>query len=339
MIGKTILHYKIIEKLGEGGMGVVYKAEDIKLDRLVALKFLPMHLAHLVEPKKRFEYEAKAASALDHPNICNIHEITETEEGQIFIVMAFYEAETLKDRIEKGPLPIEEAIDISTQIAQGLERAHSKGIFHRDIKPANILITEFGEVKIVDFGLAKLSSYAQITEDDQILGTTAYMSPEQSRGFKIDQRTDLWSLGVVLYEILTGERPFKGYYDHAIVYSIIHEEPESVTDLRKQTPRRLAALVKKALEKEPEARFQNAEEFLVELKSLAVASTSKSGSKKGKALPRIAVLPLADLSREKDQGYFCEGMAEEIMSALAGVRDLRVVGRTSTFAIRHSTVK
>ncbi len=182
MIDKTISHYKILEKLGEGGMGVVYKAEDTRLDRFVALKFLPQHLSHADEEKKRFIHEAKAASTLDHTNICTVHEIDETEDGQMFIAMACYEGEALKEKIERGPMAIEEAIDIATQISRGLVKAHSKEIIHRDIKPANILITEDGVVKIVDFGLAKLAGRTMLTKEGTTLGTASYMSPEQTQG-------------------------------------------------------------------------------------------------------------------------------------------------------------
>jgi eukaryotic-like serine/threonine-protein kinase len=216
MIGKTISHYKILEKLGGGGMGVVYKAEDLKLHRLVALKFLPPELTLDEEAKKRFVHEAEAASSLDHNNICVIHEIDETD-GQIFICMNYYEGETLKKKIEKGLLKIDEAADIALQIAKGLEKAHEKGIVHRDIKPANIFITSDGVVKILDFGLAKLMGYTVLTKVGETLGTTAYMSPEQSRGEKTDYRTDIWSFGIVLYEMVTGKLPFKGDYGQAVM--------------------------------------------------------------------------------------------------------------------------
>jgi len=199
MIGKLISHYEILEELGHGGMGVVYKAKDTKLDRFVALKFLPPHLSQSEEEKKRFIHEAKAASALDHPNICTIYEINETEEGRMFIAMACYEGESLKDKIERGPLPIEEALDIAIQIAQGLAKAHSKKIVHRDVKPANILITEDGQVKVVDFGLAKLAGRTMLTKEGTTLGTASYMSPEQTQGASVDHRADIWALGVALY--------------------------------------------------------------------------------------------------------------------------------------------
>ena len=224
MIGKTISHYKILEKLGAGGMGVVYKAQDIKLDRLIALKFLPQHLSQGEENKKRFIHEAKAASALNHPNIATIYEIDEAD-GEMFIAMEYIDGESLQARIERGPLPIDEALTIVRQIAEGLSKAHTKKIIHRDIKPANILIAEDGQVKIVDFGLAKLTGRTLLTQEGMILGTVAYMSPEQTQGIAVDHRTDIWSLGVVWYEMLTGRLAFRGDYEQAIIYSILNEDP------------------------------------------------------------------------------------------------------------------
>ncbi len=221
MIGKSISHYKILEKIGGGGMGVVYKAQDLKLDRFVALKFLPPHLTSSNDEKQRFIHEAKAASALQHSNIYTIHEIDETEDGQIFICMDYYEGETLDKRIKEKPLPIEEATDIAIQIAQGLAKAHEKEIVHRDIKRANIMLTADGVIKILDFGLAKLSKQTKLTKEGTTLGTIAYMSPEQTRGDAVDARSDIWSLGIILYEMITGQLPFKGDYDQAVMYGII----------------------------------------------------------------------------------------------------------------------
>ena len=211
MIGKTISHYKILEKLGEGGMGVVYKAEDTKLQRTVAIKFLPPESTRDPEAKERFIHEARAASALDHPNICTIHEIDESE-GQTFIVMAYVEGQSLKEKIKAGPLKLAEVVGIGLQIAEGLKEAHDKNIIHRDVKPANIMVTTSGQTKIMDFGLAKLMGQTKLTKEETTLGTVAYMSPEQTRGEKVDHRTDIWSLGVVLYEMITGQLPFKGDY-------------------------------------------------------------------------------------------------------------------------------
>ncbi len=247
MIGKTISHYKILEKLGEGGMGDVYKAEVTKLKRIVALKFLPLELTRDKEMKKRFIHEAQAASALDHPNVCAVYEIDETENGQSFICMGYYEGDTVEEKTKQGPLEIDEALDITIQIAQGLDKAHQSKIVHRDIKSANIIITKDGTVKIVDFGLAKLSGQTRVTKDGATLGTAAYMSPEQTLGKEVDHRTDIWSLGVVLYEMLTGLTAFQGDYEQAVVYSIMNEEPKSLTGLRVGIPMELDRIVNKTL--------------------------------------------------------------------------------------------
>ena len=290
MIGKTISHYKILEKLGGGGMGVVYKAEDTKLKRMVALKFLPPHVSLDSEAKERFMHEAQAASALDHNNICTIHEIGESEDGQMYMAMALYEGETLQDKIERGPLPLEEALNIASQISEGLAKAHEKDIVHRDIKPANIMITSDGVAKILDFGLAKLSGRTKLTKEGTTLGTVAYMSPEQVRGEKADNRTDIWALGVILYEIVTGISPFKGDYEQAIMYSIANETPEPITGLRTGVPMELERIINKALIKKADERYQGVTDLLVDLKSTMKQSQSKgavqspilsqSGSKK-----------------------------------------------------------
>ena len=266
MIGQTISHYKILEKLGSGGMGTVYRAQDLKLDRYVALKFLPPHLSQDEESKKRFIHEAKAASALNHPNIATIYEIDEAE-GQMFIAMEYVEGPSLQDVIVgangRSPLPIDLAIDYAIQIAEGLSKAHAKGIIHRDIKPANILVTEDGVVKIVDFGLAKLAGATKLTKEGTSMGTVAYMSPEQTQGAEVDHRTDIWALGVVLYEMLTGEPPFKGDYEQAVIYSILNEEPDF-----SGIPEALIPVVQKALAKQAEERYQNVGEMLADLKAV-----------------------------------------------------------------------
>ena len=237
MIGNTILHYKISAKLGEGGMGVVYKAEDTKLERTVALKFLS--LASIGdEEKKRFKREAKAAAALNHANIAHVYAIDESE-GHIFIAMEFIEGKSLEEMVgaqNSVPLRLDDAINYATQIAAGLQAAHEKGIVHRDIKSANIMVTDKGVVKIMDFGLAKLTNRSKMTQLGTTLGTIAYMSPEQAQGQKVDHRSDIWSLGVVLYEMISGQMPFKGDYEQAIIYSIQNEDPEPLTAVRSGVP-------------------------------------------------------------------------------------------------------
>jgi non-specific serine/threonine protein kinase len=266
MIGKTISHYKILEELGRGGMGVVYKAEDTKLRRTVALKFLPPELTRDPEVKERFIHEAQTASALDHPNICNVHEIDETEDGQIFICMANYQGESLKEKLERGPLEPAEATGIAYQIAGGLARAHESGIIHRDIKPANIIVTERGEAKIVDFGLAKLSGQSKLTRIGTTLGTVSYMSPEQSKGYEVDHRTDIWALGVVLYEMITGHVPFKGDYEQAVIYSILNDQPEPLASARPGAPPGLQGIIDRCLAKDSDQRYREVNDLLADIR-------------------------------------------------------------------------
>ena len=275
LVGGEISHYQILEKLGVGGMGVVYKARDAKLDRIVALKLLPPHLSTDETAKQRLIAEAKAASAVDHPNIAVVHEIGETEDGQFFIAMAYYEGETLKQKIARGPLPVNETLDLATQIAEGLSAAHRKGIVHRDIKPSNILVTKpvpaetgQGLAKIVDFGIAKLAG-AELTKTGTTLGTVAYMSPEQTHGKAIDHRTDLWSLGVCLYEMLSGQRPFQNGNEQAAIYAIRNDQPDpALAGLRPEVSPELARVVDRCLKKNPVERYQQAEELLADLRAI-----------------------------------------------------------------------
>jgi serine/threonine protein kinase/Tfp pilus assembly protein PilF len=334
MIGKTVSHYKILDKIGQGGMGIVYKAADTKLKRTVALKFLPPELTRDSEAKERFTQEAQAAAALDHPNICTIHEIDEAE-GQTFISMAYIEGQSLKERIESGPMEVKEVLDIAVQVAEGLKEAHEKGIVHRDIKPGNILVTKKGQVKITDFGLAKLEWGVDLTKTAAIMGTVAYMSPEQAKGEKVDQRTDIWSWCAMLYEMLTQKLPFKSPKDQATIYSILHEEPKPVSNLREDLPQNLERIIKKALEKEPSRRYQKVSEILGDMNALRAKLRDNSlETQKAESKPSIAVLPFVDMSPQKDQEYFCDGIAEELINALTHIKDLHVVARTSAFSFK-----
>ena len=279
MIGQTISHYRIVDKLGEGGMGVVYKAEDLRLGRTVALKFLASHLLQNEDARKRFVREAKAAAALDHPNICTLYEIDETETGA-FMAMAFLEGQMLDTRVAAGPLPLPLAVNIARQVAKGLQEAHGKSISHRDIKPSNICLLQTGSndllAKILDFGLARAAGQTVLTRLDSTVGTIAYMSPEQTQGSGVDHRTDIWALGVVLYEMISGQRPFRGDYEKAIIYSITCEEPEPITGLRSGVPMQLEWIIGKALAKNPAQRYQSCVEILVDLD--AVERTLATGA-------------------------------------------------------------
>jgi len=340
MIGQTISHYKILSKLGEGGMGVVYKAEDLKLHRFVALKFLSSTMRD-DEAKKRFTQEAQAASSLEHPNICAIHEIDETPDGRMFIVMPCYEGESLAERIERGSLKLDEAVEIAIQVSSGLAKAHEKGIIHRDIKPGNIFITNDGLAKIVDFGLAKLGGRTKLTRTGTSPGTVSYMSPEQLKGADVDHRTDLWALGVVLFEMITGETPFGGDYEQAVSYSIVNKDPKPIRGHRPDVPVEIERLIEKTLSKDPNERYQKATDLigaLQFLKKRIESSPVDVGVSAVKEGPSIAVLPFTNLSGNKENEYFSDGLAEDIIDALTQVPGLRVMARTSAFSFRGKGV-
>ncbi|KAA3617751.1 MAG: hypothetical protein D8M58_00630 [Calditrichaeota bacterium] len=369
MIGKTILHYKIIEKLGEGGMGIVYKAEDTKLERQVAIKFLPHHVAGNTDERKRFETEAKAAAALNHANIATIYAIEETDD-QHFLVMEYIEGKELKEIVrahDDSPKPIETTIDYATQIAEGLKAAHEKGIVHRDIKPANIMVTTDGKVKIMDFGLAKFRGSVQLTQVGTTVGTAAYMSPEQAKGEEVDQRSDIWSFGVVLFEMVTGVLPFKGDYEQAVIYSIINEDPQPITGSATDIPEGLEQVINKAILKDPDDRFQNITELLAELRTLknqsnenninTVASLNKAPKRKTpylifgifvtimltvvialfffpkkeqrKTIDLIAVLPFSNNKPGPETDYLGFALADQIIGDLVYLKNIVVRSSSS----------
>ncbi|MCX6553693.1 MAG: protein kinase [Candidatus Aminicenantes bacterium] len=369
MIGQIISHYKIIDKLGEGGMGVVYKAQDLKLDRLVALKFLPQKSTPTEAEKTRFIHEAKAASALDHPNICNVHEIDETPDGQVFIAMAIYEGTPLNKKIEKGPLKVDDAVAVAIQAAEGLQAAHEKGIVHRDVKSSNIMVTDKGRAVIMDFGIAHSREMSKLTKTGSSLGTVPYMSPEQARGEKVDQRTDIWSLGVVLYEMIAGQMPFRSEYQQAVVYSILNESPQPLTAMRSGIPIALDAIVKKCLEKNANDRYQHADELIVDLRrvmsqtgtEVIVPKPILRGRKrmliyggavavlavllllalplfkgKNEQVISLAVLPLENLSGDPEQEYFADGITDALITELGQISALQVKSRTSVMQYKKT---
>jgi len=267
MTGRTISHYRVLERLGEGAMGVVYKAEDERLRRTVALKFLAAQSFGSVEERNRFLREAQAGAMLDHPNVAAVYGVEEAD-GQTFIAMAFVDGPTVAGKLLLGALPADEALDIAIQAGQGLQEAHENGIVHRDVKPSNVMVSHKGQAKITDFGLAQMAGRSRLTRSGTTMGTPSYMSPEQALGRPTDRRCDIWSLAVMLYEMLAGRVPFDGAHEQVIVYSIINEEHEPVTAQRPGLPAELDRVLAKALAKNPDERYQHVDEFLVDLRAV-----------------------------------------------------------------------
>lgn len=363
MIGLTVAQYRITGKLGEGGMGVVYRAEDSRLERTVALKFLSPDMLDDGEAKARFLREARAAASLDHPNICTVYEIGE-EQGRAFIAMAFIEGETLRDMVGKRPLPLAAALDIAVQACEGLQAAHKRGIVHRDIKSANLMLTPESKVKVMDFGLAQLAGQSRLTRSRTTLGTAAYMSPEQAQSRAVDHRTDLWSLGVVLYEMIAGQMPFQGENEAAVLYAVVHSSPAPVTELRAGLTAALDRVLGKAMAKDPDDRYQHADDLLVDLRALqkgapvsaparfrrrnlligagaagaaaiGVALSLRTGSSPAR-ISSLVVLPLENLSGNPEQEYFADGMTDALTTGLSKIASLRTISRSTAMQYKGS---
>ena len=370
--GDSVGRYRIVSLIGYGGMGTVYRARDTRLHRDVALKFLPSHLTSEPGEQERLLAEARAAAAFDHPNVCRIHEVGETDDGRLFIAMPYYDGETLKERLRRGSLSTVEAVSIAAQIARGLSEAHARGIIHRDVKPGNVIIGRDGIVRLLDFGLAMVVDPGRMKSGNNP-GTLAYMSPEQIKGNTLDARTDLWSLGVVLYQMLAGVRPFKGAGHRETIHAILHEEPKPVSELSPGMTRTLAATVHGLLQKDPPNRLASASNLVAALEgepAVGSRSTSRSSSLKRqtvimggvvallligvviwsgfrdgtafkwrtmRAQPSIAVLPLSNLSADSSDAVLATGMTEELIATLA-TADLRVIASTSVAGFKRREI-
>src|SRR5215216_556874 len=368
MISETISHYKILSKIGAGGMGEVYLAEDTRLGRQVALKFLPASYQYDPDRRARFLKEARAASALRSPNIAAIYDIGE-HDGALFIVMEYVEGELLSNKIKRGALPARDVIDIAAQVADALDEAHLLTIIHRDIKSSNLMITSRGLVKMLDFGLAKVLNQnldkdspdmtiplGQATMPGIVLGTVSYMSPEQAYGRTLDGRTDIFSLGVVIYEMISGRLPFEGSSITEIIDNIIHKEPSSVARFNSLVPAELERIMRRCMDKDREARYQSARELASELRSLlreidsgavlsSTASTSVSPQASGASRSRarrgidsLAVLPLANWSGDADMDYLSDGITESIINNLSPLPRLRVMARSTVFRYKGKEI-
>jgi len=335
--GSLVSHYRIVELIGSGGMGEVYLAEDVELDRRVALKFLPVYVCQDAGCRARFKREAQAAAKLDHPNIVTVYEVGE-HRGRPFFSMQHVEGPSLRQVALGEIVPLERILEIGIQVCDGLHAAHESGITHRDIKPSNILIDPHGRARIVDFGLASVLGTEELTKTGSTLGTVGYMSPEQVRGERVDHRTDLFSLGVVLYELTVGHSPFRAETEAATLHAITSIKPELLARFRRDVPSELQAIIDKALEKDREVRYQSAREMFVDLTRLKRERESGRAAVPAVAgaphVPSLAVLPFANLSADKENEYFSDGLTEDIIDALTQVPGLRVMARTSSFSFR-----
>jgi eukaryotic-like serine/threonine-protein kinase len=339
---RRVSHYEILDRIGGGGMGVVFKAQDLKLNRLVAIKFLATDTTDDREFRERFLREARVASSLDHPNICTIYEIDEDEDHQLFMVMAYYEGETLGQKIQAGPLPMLTGLEYASQLLSGLAFAHESGIIHRDIKPNNLLITRRNELKILDFGLARLLEETAMTRPGRLQGTLAYMAPEQASGRDLDHRCDIWSAGAVVYEMLVGKRAFPGQTALAILRSIENDELQSVSAIRREISPRVDDILRRALAKDLNARYQSTAEFLRDIEALRSAPPDSPGltAAPSASIPSersILVLPFVSLSPGTQGDYLADGLTDEIITDLCAIHDLRVISRTSAMRLKATS--